>query len=119
MYLKKEAGNRLQTATKEIFFERKKTGFDGAAAFFVRFPAPDAGRMRVHELPASLVATTIHYGAYNRIAEAHEAVIAWIEANNYRIAGADREINLYNRSPIRPDDPTYLTEIKYPVEKAV
>jgi effector-binding domain-containing protein len=51
------------------------------------------------------------------IGDAHNAVVGWIEANNYRIAGADREINLYNRAPIRRDDPTYLTEIQYPVEK--
>jgi effector-binding domain-containing protein len=73
--------------------------------------------MRIHELPAALMATTIHHGPYNTINEAHEAVITWIEANNYRIAGADRENNLYNRAPIRLDDPTYVTEIQYPVEK--
>jgi effector-binding domain-containing protein len=75
--------------------------------------------MRVHELPPALVASTIHYGAYNRIGEAHEAVMTWIEAHDYRVAGADREINLYNKTPIRLDDPTYLTEIQYPVERAV
>lgn len=98
--------------------EFKETDFDGAAAFFVRCPAPDRGRMRVHELHATTVASTIHHGSYEAIGEAHEAVVAWIEANNYRIAGPDREINLYNRMPIRRDDPSYVTEIQYPVEKA-
>ena len=97
--------------------EFKETDVDGAAAFYVRCPAPDNGRMRVHEMPAALMATTIHHGPYNRINEAHEAVITWIDANNYRIAGADREIYLYNRMPIRRDDSTYITEIQYPVEK--
>jgi DNA-binding transcriptional MerR regulator/predicted transcriptional regulator YdeE len=97
--------------------EFKETNVDGAAAFFVRCTAPDNGRMRVHELPAAIMATTIHHGPYSRINEAHEAVITWIDANNYRIVGADREINLYNRTPIRLDDPTYITEIKYPIEK--
>ena len=97
--------------------EFKETDVDGAAAFYVRCPAPDNGRMRVHELPAAMMATTIHHGPYNRINEAHEAVITWIDANNYRIAGADREIYLYNRMPIRRDDSTYITEIQYPVEK--
>jgi DNA-binding transcriptional MerR regulator/predicted transcriptional regulator YdeE len=98
--------------------EFKDRDVDGAAAFFVRCRAPDKGRMRVHELPAALMASTIHHGSYNTIGDAHEAVITWIEHNNYRIVGADREINLYNRAPISRDDPTYLTEIQYPVEKA-
>jgi DNA-binding transcriptional MerR regulator/predicted transcriptional regulator YdeE len=97
--------------------EYKETDVDGAAAFFIRCPAPDHGRMRVHELPGALMAATIHHGSYDTIGDAHQAVITWIEANNYRIAGADREINLYNRMPIRRDDPTYVTEIQYPVEK--
>jgi DNA-binding transcriptional MerR regulator len=99
--------------------EFKETDVDGAAAFFVRCPAPDNGRMRVHELPSALMASTLHHGSYNTIGDAHEAVITWIEHNNYRIVGADREINLYNRMPIRQDDPTYLTEVQYPVEKAI
>jgi effector-binding domain-containing protein len=73
--------------------------------------------MRVHELPAATMAATVHHGSYSTIGDAHEAVITWIEANNYRIAGADREINLYNSMPIRLDDPSYVTEIQYPVEK--
>lgn len=97
--------------------EYKETDFDGAAAFFVRATAPDKGRMRVHELAGGLMASTIHHGSYETIGDAHGAVFTWIEANNYRIAGPDREINLYNRHPIRRDDPTYVTEIQYPVEK--
>jgi DNA-binding transcriptional MerR regulator len=98
--------------------EFKEHDVDGAAAFIVRCRVPDSGRMRVHELPAATVAATIHHGSYNTIADAHEAVLTWIDANGYQIAGPDREINLYNKPPIRLDDPTYVTEIQYPVEKA-
>lgn len=97
--------------------EYKETDFDGAAAFFVRSRTPDSGRMHVFELPSVQVAATIHYGTYEAIGDAHQAVITWIEANHYRISGPDREINLYNRAPIRRDDPSYVTEIQYPVEK--
>lgn len=110
-------GHGGQTLVLWYDTEYKETDVDGAAAFFIRGRAPDNGRMCVHELPTALMATTIHHGPYNTINEAHEAVITWIEANDYRIAGADREINLYNRTPIRLDDPTYVTEIQYPVEK--
>ncbi len=97
--------------------EYKETDFDGAAAFFVNCRAPDRGRMRVEELSSVTVASTIHHGSYETIDDAHSAVFAWIEANNYHIAGPDREIYLYNRMPIRRDDTTYVTEIQYPVEK--
>jgi DNA-binding transcriptional MerR regulator len=99
--------------------EYKEKDFDGATAFIVRCQAPDYGPMRVHELPAATVAYTIHHGSYETIDEAHHAVVTWIEANQYQIAGPDREINLYNRPPIRRDDPTYITEIQYPVEKII
>lgn len=98
--------------------EFKEHDVDGAAAFLLRCPVPESGRMRVHELPAATMAATIHHGSYMTIGEAHEAVLKWIEANNYRIVGPDREVYLYNATPIRLDDPSYVSEIQYPVEKA-
>jgi DNA-binding transcriptional MerR regulator len=99
--------------------EHKEHDVDGAAAFILRCPVPDSGRMRCHELPAATMAATVHHGSYNTIGEAHEAILRWVEANRYRIVGPDREIYLYNAMPIRLDDPTYVTEIQYPVEKLV
>lgn len=99
--------------------EFKEHEVDGGAAFMLRCRVPESGRVRVHELPAATMAATIHHGSYNTIGNAHEAILRWIEANGYRIAGADREINLYHTMPIRLDDPSYITEIQYPVERAV
>ena len=98
--------------------EFKDREVDGAAAFILRCPVPEQGRMRVHELPAATVAATVHHGSYATIGQAHEAILTWIEANGYRIAGPDREVYLYNVTPIRLDDPSYITELQYPVEKA-
>ena len=98
--------------------EHKVQDVDGAAAFILRCRVPDKGRMRVEELPACTMAAAVHHGSYNTIGEAHEAILKWIEANHYRIVGPDREIYLYNTMPVRLDDPTYVTEIQYPVEKA-
>jgi DNA-binding transcriptional MerR regulator len=97
--------------------EFKETDVDGAAAFRLRCPVPDNGRMQVQTLPATLMAATVHHGSYNTIGEAHESVLVWAEANGYRIVGPDREIYLYNAMPIRQDDTSYVTEIQYPVEK--
>jgi effector-binding domain-containing protein len=98
--------------------EFKESDVDGAAAFILRCPIPESGRVKVHELPAATMASTVHHGAYLTIGEAHEAVLTWIETNGYRIVGPDRELNLYHTPPIRQDDPSYITEIQYPVEKA-
>jgi DNA-binding transcriptional MerR regulator/predicted transcriptional regulator YdeE len=99
--------------------EYKERDVDGAAAFVLRCRVPERGRMRVYELPAATMAATVHHGAYNTINAAHEAVLEWVEANGYRIVGPDREINLHNTMPIRQDDPSYVTEIQYPVARAL
>ena len=98
--------------------EHKEHDVDGAAAFILRCRVPESGRMRVHELPAATMAATVHHGSYNTIGQAHEAILKWIEAKGYLIVGPDRELNLYHTLPIRQDDPSYITEIQYPVEKA-
>ena len=98
--------------------EHKEQDVDGAAAYILRCPVPEKGRMRVHELPATLMATTIHHGPYTTMGQAHEAIHKWSEANGYQIVGPDREIYIYSKMPVRLDDPTYVTEVQYPVEKA-
>ena len=98
--------------------EHKEQEVDGAAAYILRCRVPEKGRMRVQELPATLMAATIHHGPYTMMGQAHEAILRWSEANGYRIVGPDREIYIYSEMPVRLDDPTYVTEVQYPVEKA-
>src|SRR5262249_6511729 len=110
-----EAGG--QTLVLWYDTEFKVHDVDGAAAFMLRCRVPERGRMKVHELPAATTAATVHHGSYDTIGAAHETILRWIEANGYRIVGPDREMNLYHTMPIRQDDPSYVTEIQYPVEK--
>lgn len=98
--------------------EHKVSDVDGAAAFILRCRIPSSGRMQVHELPAATMASTVHYGSYNTIGAAHKAILGWVEANGYRIVGPDREVYLYNNMPIRLDDPSYVTELQYPVQRS-
>ena len=98
--------------------EHKEHDVDGAAAFVLRARAPHHGRMRVHMLPAATMASTVHHGSYATIGDAHAAVLQWVEAHGYRIAGPDREVNIYNAQPIRQDDQSYVTEVQYPVEES-
>ena len=57
-------------------------------------------------------------GAFNTLNQAYSALVAWIEANGYRIAGPNREVYLHCTSPVRQNDESYVTEIQFPVEKA-
>jgi DNA-binding transcriptional MerR regulator/predicted transcriptional regulator YdeE len=110
-------GESGQTMVLWYDTEFKDRDVDGAAAFVLRCRVPQSGRMRVHELPAATMAATVHHGSYNTIGRAHEAVLRWIEANGYEIGGPDREVYIYNTMPVRLDDPSYITEILYPIEK--
>jgi effector-binding domain-containing protein len=92
---------------------------DGEAAFTVRSRVPERGRMHVHELPAATMAATVHQGSYNTLIDAHEAILKWIEANGYHLTGPSREVYLYNTMPIDHDDPSYITEVQFPVKKAL
>jgi effector-binding domain-containing protein len=96
--------------------EFKERDVDGAAAFVLRRPVPERGRMRVIEMSAATVASAVHHGSYETIGDAHEAVFAWLESNGYRVVGPDREISVHYAMPIRRNDPSYVTEIQYPIE---
>jgi DNA-binding transcriptional MerR regulator len=79
-----------------------------------------SGRVTVRELPATeTMASVVHKGAFLTIGDAYTALMQWIQANGYRIVGASREIYLHagDGKTVRQDDPTYVTEIQFPVEK--
>ena len=96
--------------------EFKESDVDGEAIAFLSRPVPESGRVKVYELPGATVASLVHRGRYSTIDQAYAALMGWIEANGYRLAGADREIYLVGGSD--PDDSSYVTEIQQPVEKA-
>lgn len=96
--------------------EFKESDVDGEAISFLARPVPEAGRVRVYELPAATVAALVHRGTYSSIDQAYAALMGWIEANGYRLAGPDRE--LYLQGGRDPEDASYVTEIQQPVEKA-
>lgn len=70
-------------------------------------------------LPAvEAMACTIHHGAFTGLISGFTALIGWVDANGYTIAGPDREI--YHRMP-QPgqydSDPQAVTELQIPVVK--
>jgi DNA-binding transcriptional MerR regulator len=68
-------------------------------------------------LPAATVASVVHHGAFNRISEAYEALLHWVEANGYRKAGPTRELFLLTSQPVSRNDESNVTEIQVPVGK--
>ena len=79
---------------------------------------PEGDRMKMRELPAvEQMACIIHQGSYETVGGTYGQLMAWIEANGYRMCGPVREV--YVRGPESGDDTsTYVTEIQLPVEKA-
>jgi effector-binding domain-containing protein len=60
----------------------------------VELDAPFAGHGEVvgSATPAGTVATTTHFGPYNQLAGAHQAIREWCAKNSYSLAGPSWEI---------------------------
>lgn len=85
-------------------------------------PVPDdyepTGEAKIRQLPALEVACLTHRGAFNRLHEAHAALLGWVEANGYEVAGPSYEWNLVCTPPVTQDNESYVTEIHLEVTKA-
>lgn len=77
---------------------------------------PAEGRVKISQMPEAEMACVIHQGRYDEFSLAYTAIGEWIEANDYRICGKNREIYLAGPES-SPDPANYVTEIQFPVEK--
>jgi effector-binding domain-containing protein len=68
-----------------------------------------SGRVVPSELPAGRVATTVHRGPYERLGDAHEAVVGWCAAQGLRLTRARWEIY----GDPRPDPAETETEVSW------
>lgn len=93
--------------------EYRERDMDVEVAVPLKFAIPESDSIRVRQLPAlSMVACVVHVGAYTEIYQAYNALLAWIETNDYRMSGPIREVYLqYGADGLRFDlPPTYLTK---------
>lgn len=97
--------------------EYKEKDVDAEAAVILKQEVRIAGPLNCYQLPGVTVASVVHHGAFEHIAEAYGALMRWIETNHYRPAGATREIFLQLSMPVSREDPGNVTEIQVPVEK--
>jgi effector-binding domain-containing protein len=98
--------------------EFREQDVDVEVAVPVAGSVPEGERVKGQELPAvEEMACIVHQGSYETVGGTYGQLMAWIEANGYRMVGPVREV--YVRGPESGGDPsTYVTEIQLPVEKA-
>ena len=99
--------------------EHKEKDWDTEVVVAIANALPANNGIKTTQLPGvETMACAIHSGSYEGFAQAYTAIMGWIEANGYRIAGPMREIYLRGPGPMPTDPATYITEIQVPVEKA-
>ncbi|MFM7428139.1 MAG: MerR family transcriptional regulator [Elainella sp.] len=78
-------------------------------------PIPSQEPIWVYSLPGwDSMATVVHHGPFSGLGQAYNALLTWIEQNNYRIVGSTRELYLqYER---QGDPAQFVTEVQVPVE---
>lgn len=78
---------------------------------------PGTTRVRVHELTAAeTMACAIHIGPSERLPQAYNALLTWIETNGYQACGPNREVYL-QRPPSDTGSAQPVTEVQLPVQK--
>lgn len=94
----------------------RESQIDAEALIFLRGPLPlQHARVQIKELPPQTVMSVVHAGPMERIELAYQAVIQWIEQQDYHISGPNREIYLHVAMPFRSDDASSVIEIQFPV----
>lgn len=103
-------------------YHSHENGFDTELVFPVdesfsgELPSVGGTQMTLHVIPAQTVASTIHHGSYETIAETYNALSQWVSAQGYDYVGPIREIYLTSPGDT-PNPADYLTEVQIPVEK--
>jgi DNA-binding transcriptional MerR regulator/effector-binding domain-containing protein len=107
--------------------EYREEDVDMEVAIPLKHAIPSTDRIQVGELPGGeSMACLVHTGTYDTIGAASEALLAWIEAHGYQIAGPTREVYLrFNadgldvalpEAYLAPREEEFVTEIQLPVE---
>lgn len=95
--------------------DEDKTIFD--LAFPVASKKPGNGIVMKGQSPSGRHIKTTHFGSYEGLGDAHEAMGEYFKANNLEMG--DAVISVYSAGPNQQEDPAdYMTEIYYPIKGA-
>ena len=101
--------------------EYKEHDHDLEACYEIEGSAPIDPPAQVRLLPAvEKMASLLHHGPFNTLSQSYNVMLKWLEDNGYQISGVGREIYISTGEGgvVRQDDPNYVTEIQFPVQKA-
>jgi effector-binding domain-containing protein len=77
---------------------------------------PEDGRATISDLPGGTMVSLLRQGPWDDFRPAYRAIMAWVEANGYQIAGPNREIHVQGPgSGVPPEQ--FLMEIQFPITK--
>jgi len=71
-------------------------------------------RVQFDDLPGGLMVSLVRTGPWDDFRPAYQAIMEWVEANNYQIAGPNREIHLQGPSSGVPPE-EFQMEIQFPI----
>lgn len=92
----------------------KESDIDIEAAVPVAGGSLAGDRVVIKELPAITAAAVVRRGPWDDFSPAYQALMQWIQANDYRVIGCNREIYLQGpESGVAPEE--YIVEIQFPV----
>lgn len=123
-------GARADKPPFSIYYddEYREKDMDIEVAVPLKYAIPETEIIRVRQLPRlTNVACVVHVGEYANIYQAYNALLAWIEANGYRMTGPIRELYLRYGADgldfelpstyLSDDKHEYVTELQLSVEK--
>lgn len=84
------------------------------AAMSVASPCEGDGEIRAGTLPAGPVVSTVHFGPYDQLSQAHAAIEEWLEKNGVSPAGDPWEVYLTDPGEV-PDPSEWQTEVIRPI----
>jgi len=108
--------------------EYREQNIDAEVAVPLTCPTPEGESIRVRQTPRlEQMACVIHLGGYSTIDQAYNALLGWIDANHYQMAGPIREVYIrygadglnfaLPQTYLANDSDQYVTELQLAVEK--
>lgn len=129
-YLASFEGARADKPPFSIYYdeEYREKEMDIEVAVPLKYAIPENESIRVRQMPRLLnVACVVHVGEYSDVYQAYNALLAWMEANHFRMTGPIREVYLrfgadgldFELPPtyLADDQHEFVTELQLSLEK--